>query len=316
MKKQLIMLIAGVLVLGGFEEALPAPRRLDLKLRVYEGIRQGALAAPKFVTSSYIQPTISANLQTDFGLEQEKGQIKRVFNLQDVSLLTEADLIIGEGGQAPDRVRHFFRLNGSAYTVQVVLIDWKVKGRFVVNFNEIVAEKPQNVLTTEMTLIGGHSAVFGFESRQGKTYFCSFHITGPPENIPAVPPPPPPAPRPARLKEVIEEFEKGAIKAVNAVTPPRLLKAVDPGFPEAAAAQGIQEGSVYLNVRIDEEGNVKKVMVIESSNELFNEPALRAVKQWKYEPYIQDGRPREVVFSVSIRFGSHLPDAEARSWGY
>jgi hypothetical protein len=27
-----------------------------------------------------------------------------------------------------------------------------------------------------------------------------------------------------------------------------------------------------------------------------------AVKQWKYEPYTENGQPKEVVFSVSLRF--------------
>ena len=308
MKNRALRMCIALFVFAGTLPASPAVKRLDLKLRVYEGVREGSLTPPKSVTASYIQPTIAASLPTGSGLDQEKEQILRVFNLQDVTLLTEADLVIGEGGQAPDRVRHYFRLNGSAYTVQVVLINWKAMGRFVVNFNEVVNEKPQNVLTTEMTITHGHSAVFGFENRQGKPYFCSFHITGPADNMPAAPPPPPPAPRPSHLREAIEEFERGAVKAVDAVAPPRLLKAVDPEFPEAAMKLGLEDGSVYMNIRIDEQGNVRKVMVIESSNEAFNDPAVRAVKQWKYEPYVRDGRPREVVFSVNVRFGRPQSD--------
>jgi TonB family protein len=297
-KKALIPALA-LLTAAWASVTLQAATRLNMKLRVYEGTRQGALIPPKFVTSSYIQPTITANLRTGFELDKEKDQIKRVFNLQDVSLLTEADLIIGEGGQAPDRVRHYFRLNGSAYTIYII---WKSQGRFLVNFNEIVADEPQNVLVTEMTLIGGHSAVFGFENRQGKPYFCSFHITGPPDKIPIPPPPPPPLPpAPPELKKEIEDFEKGALKITNTMTPPRLLKLVDPVYPEAAKKEGLQ-GNVFLNIRTDEQGNVKRVIVIESSDGIFNEAAVQAVKQWKYEPYIQDGRPKEVVFSVSVAF--------------
>jgi TonB family protein len=293
-----------LLVACYFQVSLLAATRVDLKLRVYEGKRQGTLEPPQFITSSYIQPTITASLQTEFDLEKEKAQIKRVFNLQDVALLTEADLAIGEerAGRSPDSARHYFRLNGNAFAVYVMLQEWKASPRFLVLFNEMVADKPQNILTTEMLLAGGHSAVFGFEDRTGKPYFCSFHITGPPDKILPPPPPPPPAPPvPPEKKLEIEEFEKGAVKARDAVNPPRLLKSVDPIFPEEAKRKA-EKGYVVLNVRTDTQGNVKNVMVIRSNNQIFNEAAVIAVKQWKYEPYLEDGQLKEMVFSVSIHF--------------
>ncbi len=297
-----LLLLAGAL-------GLPAATRLDLKLRVYEGARQGAVAAPGFVTTSYLHPTITANLdmKSGFDLESEKSQIKRVFGLQDVVLLTEADLTIGEerAGQAADTVRHSFRLDGSAFQAIMILRDWSGSAKFLVLFNETSGEKFQNVLTTEMLLVGGHSAVFGFEDKSGKPYFCSFHITGPPDKVlpamPSPPPPPPPPPLAPDLKAKIAEFEKGAVKAWNAVNPPRLIKKVDPVYPPAAKAAD-QKGFVVLNVRTDEQGNVKQAMVLKSSSEVFHEAAMNAVKQWKYEPYAEGGQPKELVFSVFIRF--------------
>jgi TonB family protein len=288
---------------------LQAATRLDLKLRVYEGARQGAVAAPGFVTTSYLHPTITANLdmKSGFDLEAEKSQIKRVFGLQDVILLTEADLTIGEerAGQAADTVRHSFRLDGSSFQAIMILREWSGSAKFLVLFNETSGEKPQNILTTEMLLVGGHSAVFGFEDKSGKPYFCSFHITGPPDKVlpamPSPPPPPPPPPLSPDLKAKIAEFEKGAVKAWNAVNPPRLIKRVEPVYPPEAKQAG-QEGFVVLNVRTDTQGNVKQVMVLKTSNEIFNEAAMNAVKQWKYEPYAEGGQPRELVFSVFVRF--------------
>ncbi len=72
---------------------------LDIKLRVFEGIREGKTEPPRFVTSSYLRPTLTASMQIDFGLEKEKGHIKRVFNLSGVNLLTEADLGFGAEGK-------------------------------------------------------------------------------------------------------------------------------------------------------------------------------------------------------------------------
>jgi TonB family protein len=183
-----------------------------------------------------------------------------------------------------------------------MLKEWSAFGRFLVLFNEMVEDKPKNVLTTEMLLHGGHSAVFGFEDRNGKPYFCSFHISGPADKILPPPPPPPPAPpAPPELKKKIEELEKGAVKAWNTVNPPRLLHRVDPVYPpEAKKAQ--LAGSVVLNVRTDGQGNVQQVMVLRSSDAIFNQAAIDAVKQWKYEPYIQEGRPTDLVFTVNVRF--------------
>ncbi len=302
-KNAILLVLVLWAVSSGLQSATP---RIDLKLRVYEGARQGAVAAPELVTMSYIHPTITANLEmkSGFDLEAEKNQIKRVFGLQDVILLTEADLTIGEerAGQSPDTARHFFRLDGTAFQAYVNLQEWSGSAKFLVLFNEMSADKVRNVLTTEMLLVGGHSAVFGFEDKSGKPYFCSFHITGPPDKILPAPPPPPPAPPVSpEQKAKIAEFELGAIKARDAVNPPRLVKKVDPVYPPEAKAAG-EKGSVVLNVRTDTSGNVKQVMVLKTSNEIFNEAAIAAVKQWKYEPYLQDGQPKELVFSVFIRF--------------
>jgi TonB family protein len=288
--------------------ALGADTRLEMELRVYEGARQGVLVPPRLVTTSYLRPTISANMemQAGFTLDKEKEQIKRVFNLQDVELLTEADLVIGEerAGRSPHSARHFFRLNGNAFTVHVMLVEWQNPGRFLVLLNDTTAEKPENILTTEMLLQGGHSAVFGFEDKNGKPYFCSFHITGPPDKIMPPPPPPPPAPPvPPEVRKKIEDFEKGAVKASDTVNPPLLLKKTDPAYPPEAKSSGLK-GYVVLNVRTDGQGNVKDAMVIRSSNDIFIQPAIAAVRQWKYEAYLENGQPKELVFSVSLRFES------------
>ena len=243
MRAKRLWALAGVLVGLSVTPLMGGADRLEMKLRVFEGARQGTLSPPEFVTTSYIRPTLTASLeiQAGAGPDKEKEQILRVFNLRDATLLTEADLVIGEGGQSPDSVRHFFRLNGNAFMIVVLLKESGNPNRFLVLFNEMEADKAKNILTTEMLLAGGHRAVFGFEDRQGKPYFCSFHITGPPDRILPPPPPPPPAPPMApELKKALAEFESGAVKAWNDVKPPRLIKTVQPVYPEEAKKAGIQ----------------------------------------------------------------------------
>jgi protein TonB len=106
---------------------------------------------------------------------------------------------------------------------------------------------------------------------------------------------------PPEVREKIEQFERGAVKASDTVNPPRLIKKVEPVYPPEAR-KALLKGYVRLNVRTDGQGNVKEVMVIRSSDEIFNDPAIEAVKQWKYEPYLENGQPKELVFSVSLGF--------------
>ncbi len=302
MKLKKKVIFAGLLVALASALSLEAESQLEIKLRVYEGTRQGAGNPPEFVTSSYIQPTITANLRLDFELEKEKAQIRKVFNLGSVNVLTEAELNFGT--EKDDRVRHLFRLNSHAYEVNVLLKEWKAAGRFLVLVNELSLQdssEKNNILTTEMLLQGGHSAVFGFEDRKGKPYFVSFVITGPSDKIIPPPPPPPPPPSPPADPEKIKEFEEGAVLAKNAVDPPKLLKRVDPVYPEEAR-RAKQSDIVILNVRTDKSGSIERIMVLKGKYENLNAAAIEAVKQWKYQPYLVDGESKPVVFSVSVRF--------------
>jgi TonB family protein len=303
MRTKNLWALAGVLI-GLSALPVAASDRLEMKLRVFEGARQGTLSPPESVTTSYIRPTVTASLEIPAGSgpDKEKEQIMRVFNLKDATLLTEADLVIGEGEQSPEAVRHFFRLNGNAFMIIVHLKESGNPNRFLVLFNEMEADKAENILATEMLLAGGHRAVFGFEDRQGKPYFCSFHITGPPDRILPPPPPPPPAPPMSpEFKKTLKEFESGAVKAWNDIKPPRLIKTVQPVYPEEAKKAGIQ-GAVVLNLRTDKQGNIREVMVLKAADENLASAAVAAVKQWKYEPFIQDGQAKEVVFTVTVQF--------------
>jgi TonB family protein len=269
---------------------------LDIKLRVFEGIREGMTEPPRFVTSSYLRPTLTASMQIDFGLEKEKGHIKRVFNLSRVNLLTEADL--GFGAEGEKTASHFFRLNSKEYKIYIKLLDWKNKGNFLILVNELLNDKPENVLTTEMLLLGGNIAVFGFEDRKGKPYFLSFYITGPKDKV--LPPPPPPPAR-KKMKKELDEFEKGAVKAIGDIKPPKLIKKVNPIFPEEARKEGIS-GEVILIVRSDEQGDIVEVKISKSPHELLSKAAIDAVKQWKYDPMIIKGKPMAIIFTVTMTF--------------
>ncbi|MDH5467160.1 MAG: energy transducer TonB [Candidatus Aminicenantes bacterium] len=288
---------------------LQASEKLNIKLRVYEGAKEGTAEPLRFVTSSFLQSTVSATIQTEFKLEEEREKIQRVFNLQDVSLLTETEL---ELGLKPDQVSHYFRLNGKEYYIIIALSEWKGMGQFVIAVNEVLEDKKKNILTTAITLPGGNAAVFGFEDREGKPYFLSFHVTsviGPDGKLKPPPPPPPPpppkkgalpSPPPPPTEEELKEFAEGAVVAVGEIKPPRIIKEVPPVYPEIAR-QALVRGTVLLGVRVDIHGRVTEVMVLKSIP-LLNKAAVDAVKQWVYEPFIWEGKLTPVVFSVNVVF--------------
>ena len=90
------------------------------------------------------------------------------------------------------------------------------------------------------------------------------------------------------------------VAAVGDIRPPRLLKKVDPLYPDLAR-ESRTEGIVIIEAQTDTYGRVSGARILRSVP-LLDEAALEAVRQWVYEPMIVNGRPRGVVFTVSVRF--------------
>ncbi len=104
----------------------------------------------------------------------------------------------------------------------------------------------------------------------------------------------------AKAMQEREEFEKGAVRAVGDIKPPRRIKAIDPVYPEMARQLQV-EGVVIVEARTDEKGNVEDARLLRSIP-LLDQAAIDAVKQWKYEPAIINGKAQKVVFTVTVRF--------------
>jgi protein TonB len=90
------------------------------------------------------------------------------------------------------------------------------------------------------------------------------------------------------------------VKATGEIKPPKLLKTINPVYPEDARKEGI-EGVVILEVTADVEGRVANVKVLHSILAL-DQAAIDAVKRWLYGPLILDGKLTRVIFTVTVRF--------------
>lgn len=90
------------------------------------------------------------------------------------------------------------------------------------------------------------------------------------------------------------------VRVSSGVAQGLLVSKVNPIYPQEAKDQRIQ-GVVTLQVIVDKEGNVADIKVI-SAHPLLAPPAIEAVKQWKYRPYLLNGNPIEVDTQVQVNF--------------
>jgi len=92
------------------------------------------------------------------------------------------------------------------------------------------------------------------------------------------------------------------------VSNPRLIpeSKVDPVYPEEASEAGI-EGNAIIQAVINTDGLVCAPVVLRSSQPGwgFEEAAIDAIVQWRYEPALKDGTPVAVYFTVFVDFKLH-----------
>jgi TonB family protein len=92
----------------------------------------------------------------------------------------------------------------------------------------------------------------------------------------------------------------GAVRVGGRVGPPVKIVDVPPVLPELAAGLGIR-GIVIVEVIVDVDGTVKDARVLRSI-QMLDAAALDAVRQWRYEPTVVDGKSVPVIMTVSVSF--------------
>lgn len=304
-----ILLAAGVCaapVASGAETAglgTPLPEGSQLagwegKLRIFEGVKEGAPAAAKVVTSSFLKYAFTVNLESDLELASELAQVKKIFNLQDVRLLTESDLSWKKG--LPPAIAHVFRLDHKEYMIKLTTSAAGDGAPVRIEVFEQRETEKAGLLDTafDFPKTEKNAIIFGFEDTQGQPYFLSLRFT----NLSAV----------------------KAVKAKKDVKPPKLVKSVPPVYPEDAKKAG-KEGIVIIEATTGVDGKVASAKILKPVDPELDQAALDAVKQWTYEPMLINGQPKGVVFTVTIRFSlkdkndkgvllAARSDAEKKEW--
>lgn len=85
-----------------------------------------------------------------------------------------------------------------------------------------------------------------------------------------------------------------------------IIKLVQPEYPEISILQDV-EGRIRVRALVDTRGQVIEVSVVESAVDLFCENAvIRAMEEWRFQPYRRHGRL--VPFTVVVPFRFELED--------
>lgn len=82
---------------------------------------------------------------------------------------------------------------------------------------------------------------------------------------------------------------------------PRVVYQPAPIYPPELARKDMQ-GTVYVLFIVDKTGRTRDLKVQKSTHPAFNNPALKAVKQWKFEPGKRKGKPVQFRMRVPITF--------------
>lgn len=79
-----------------------------------------------------------------------------------------------------------------------------------------------------------------------------------------------------------------------------LVQKVAPSYPEQALKAGLQ-GAVILQAWIGRDGSIRDLKLVDGSL-LLGQAAVKAVKQWRYKPYLRNGVAVEAETYVTVNF--------------
>ena len=72
-------------------------------------------------------------------------------------------------------------------------------------------------------------------------------------------------------------------------------------FSSEEITQAHLSAMVVMQLRVGEDGRIKTAEVVQGQA-LFDEPALAAVRQWRYAPLLLNGVPTEFIVNVTVMF--------------
>jgi len=93
---------------------------------------------------------------------------------------------------------------------------------------------------------------------------------------------------------------------LSAVRAPQLRQTLTAAYPALGQHSRVQ-GSVVLEAVIGTDGGIEGLRVISGPSILSN-AAQQAVREWRFKPYLQDGRPVETKCTVTVNFSIRVAE--------
>jgi TonB family protein len=106
------------------------------------------------------------------------------------------------------------------------------------------------------------------------------------------------------LLDMMKPAQPEAAFRSSSIQAPQLLKSVSPQFPAFARQMHIQNDRVVLNGTVEKDGSVSNVKVVRGK-QVFVQPAISAVKQWKYKAAQLNGQPTSSTIEIVVNFVDH-----------
>jgi protein TonB len=94
--------------------------------------------------------------------------------------------------------------------------------------------------------------------------------------------------------------EGAPVHLSSGVTAGLIVKKVPPKYPNKAREKRVQ-GTVVLRAVISKDGDITDLSVVSGDPSLVKS-ATKAVKQWKYRPYLLAGQPVAVDTEIKVNF--------------
>ncbi len=97
----------------------------------------------------------------------------------------------------------------------------------------------------------------------------------------------------------LPENPKAPLPVGGAVSPPERISSVSIQYPEKARKARIT-GTVIIRAIIDEQGNVASTEVLKGLPLGLDRAAEESVRQWKFTPAMQNGKPVKVYYTLTV----------------
>lgn len=123
--------------------------------------------------------------------------------------------------------------------------------------------------------------------------------------VASVAPPEPPPPPPPPQREVVE-VER------DAPLPMRAISQDYPTYPEFARTRGYED-SLVVRYIIDKHGRVREIITLTPpSMKIFEEEAHKTIRQWRFQPFSEQGETKEVIHELTVQFRIAKPSSGRR----